>query len=89
MPQPWDGLHLEDRAGFDQRTSCVCRDEVDSREATSQRAGRATGDLERALGQVLVVAADLLASAVKLDVTRGEILRMLERTGMVPEAARK
>jgi FADH2 O2-dependent halogenase len=34
-----------------------------------------------------VVAADLLASAGKLGATRGEIHRMLERTGMVPAAA--
>jgi FADH2 O2-dependent halogenase len=34
-----------------------------------------------------VVAADLLASAGKLYVTPGEILRLLERTGMVPAAA--
>ena len=33
-----------------------------------------------------VVAADLLASAAKLDATPGEIHRMLERTGMVPSA---
>src|SRR5438105_5597938 len=68
MPQPWDGFHLEDRAGFDQRASRVGRDEVDPGEATAQGVGSSARNLERALGQRLVATAYLLPG---VEVRRG------------------